>query len=169
MALNQEVLLELDWWSTRRNLLGGKSVSTQEPDLTMETDASILGWGAVCRLTDRRTLVSDGAEVPYQLSGTPCCVKAFAKDRRNIEDGQQDCSVLCEPNGGYSFPSIEQLGQLWQWCLERNLSITAEHLPWVENCVASTVCGRRGIQDDSFNSRVAITPTDILTDYGVAT
>ena len=49
IVLNQEALLELDWWSTRQNLMEGKKVSTQEPDLTMETDASMLGWGAVCQ------------------------------------------------------------------------------------------------------------------------
>ena len=26
--------------------------------------------------------------------------------------------------------------QIWQWCLERNITLTAEHLPGVDNCVA---------------------------------
>ena len=49
IVLNHEALLELDRWSTRQNLMEGKKVSTQEPDFTMETDASMLGWGAVCQ------------------------------------------------------------------------------------------------------------------------
>ena len=42
--------------------------------------------------------------------------------------------------------------QLWQWCLERNLSLSAEYLPGADNCIAS---GRRGIQGNPVISGVA--------------
>ena len=39
--------------------------------------------------------------------------------------------------GGTHSPVLSRLAiQLWRWCLERNLSITAEHLQGVDNCVA---------------------------------
>lgn len=50
------------------------------------------------------------------------------------EDGQQNSS---ESNGGTHAPVLSRLAnQLWRWCLERNLSITAEYLPGVDNCIA---------------------------------
>ena len=41
-------LFELDWWSTKMNVVNGKSILAQELDLVMETNASMLGWRAVC-------------------------------------------------------------------------------------------------------------------------
>ena len=88
MTLNQEALLELDWWSIRRNLMDGKSVSTQEPDLTMETDASMLGWGAVCQGIRTGGLWSQMERKNHinclELLAAWFGVKALAKDRRNI-------------------------------------------------------------------------------------
>jgi len=62
-------------------------------------------------------LVSDRAEEPHQLSGTPCSLfqsESLCQRQKehsySPEDGQQDGGVLCEPNGGYPFPSAEQPG-----------------------------------------------------------
>jgi len=51
VLLTQEALLELDWWSSKMSLVNGKKILTQELDMVMETDASMLGWGAVCNGT----------------------------------------------------------------------------------------------------------------------
>jgi len=51
-------------------------VSAQEPDPTMEIDASILGWGA--GLTNKGILVEHKSYLNYLEH------EAFAKDRRNI-------------------------------------------------------------------------------------
>ena len=48
-VLNQEAHLELEWWCTRMGLANGKSILAQEPDLIVGTDASMQGWGAVCK------------------------------------------------------------------------------------------------------------------------
>ena len=48
VALNQEAHLELELWCTKMTLVNGKSIQPQEPDLVMETDTSMQGWGAVC-------------------------------------------------------------------------------------------------------------------------
>ena len=39
---------EACWWSTK-SLVNGKSVLAKDPDLIIEMDASIQGWGAVCK------------------------------------------------------------------------------------------------------------------------
>ena len=40
------ILDDLQWWSTRDNLLAGQSLETPIPDLLLYTDASSEGWGA---------------------------------------------------------------------------------------------------------------------------
>ena len=89
-----------------------KKISTQEPNLTMETDASMLSGMPGC--TDRRILVSNRAEEPHQLSGTPhslVWIESISQGQEEhpypSEDGHQDSSVLREPDGGNTFPSTE--------------------------------------------------------------
>ena len=85
VKLNQEALLELNWWSIKRNLIDGKSISAQEPDLTMETDASMMGWGAVCQGLRTGGLWSHKNHIDYlELLAAMFAVKGFAKDRRNV-------------------------------------------------------------------------------------
>ena len=49
VVLSEEAMLELEWWSTKMILVNGKSVLAKDPDLIIETDASVQGWGAVCK------------------------------------------------------------------------------------------------------------------------
>jgi len=48
VSLNQVAQLELEWWAMRMAQVDGKSVIIRDLDLTIETDASLQGWGAVC-------------------------------------------------------------------------------------------------------------------------
>ena len=65
----------------------GKSITPQDPNLTMETDASMLGWGAVCRGVRTGGLWSQlehGNHINYlELLAAAFAVKAFARDMRN--------------------------------------------------------------------------------------
>ena len=145
VTLSQEALLELDWWSVERNLMNGKSVITQDSDLTMETDASMLGWGAVCQGIRTGGLWSQAerrSHINYlELLAAWFGVRAFARDKRNIhihlKMDNSTAVFYVNRMGGTRSPVLSNLAiQLWQWCLERNLSITAEHLPGVDNVVA---------------------------------
>ena len=68
-------------------------------------------------------------------------MKAFAKDKRNIH-------ILLKMDNSIAVFYVNRMGDthstvlsnlaihLWQWCLERNVSLSAEHLPGVDNCIA---------------------------------
>lgn len=47
MALSAQSKTELTWW-VDNVLTASKPISHGNPDLTLTTDASNLGWGAVC-------------------------------------------------------------------------------------------------------------------------
>ena len=143
--LTQEALLELDWWGIKTNLVTGKGMMTREPDLTMETDASLMGWGAVCRGIRTGGLWSqlEGRNhINYlELLAAMFAVKSFAKDRKDnhIHLRMDDRTAVSYVNhmGGTRSPALSRLAtQLWQWCLERNISLTAEHLPGMDNYIA---------------------------------
>ena len=44
--LNKKVRMELEWWITMLEKWNGHPILPLTPDLTIEMDASLLGWGA---------------------------------------------------------------------------------------------------------------------------
>ena len=144
IVLNHEALLELDRWSTRQNLMEGKKVSTQEPDFTMETDASMLGWGAVCQDV-HSSFQQSGGTIPIIWNSSAAAwfgLKALAKDRRNIhihlKMDNRTAVFYTNWMGGARSPVLSSLAiQVWQWW---NLSITAEYLPGVKHLRMLSLC-----------------------------
>ena len=49
LTLSQESKEELRWWDTHMSRWNGKSLIKREVDLTIDSDTSLIGWGAVCR------------------------------------------------------------------------------------------------------------------------
>ena len=89
VRLNQETLLELQWWSTKMNLMNGKNMFTQDPGMVVETDASMLGWGTLCNGVRTGCLWSQAEQrnhINYlELLAATFAVKAFTKDKQNIQ------------------------------------------------------------------------------------
>ena len=46
--LSQAALEDLEWWSNHLAAWNGKSLVLRQPDLQIESDASLMGWGASC-------------------------------------------------------------------------------------------------------------------------
>ena len=81
IRLTDEKILQI-----KRNLVTGKGMMTREPNLTMETDASLMGWGAVYRGVRTGGLWSqlEGNHINYlELLAAMFAVKSFAKDRKD--------------------------------------------------------------------------------------
>ena len=48
--LSLAVIVELEWWKNHLTTWNGKSLVLRQPDLQIESDASLIGWGAYARL-----------------------------------------------------------------------------------------------------------------------
>ena len=143
VLLNPEAQLELQWWSTRLAQANGKSVLTQEPDLVVETDASLQGWGAICKgiRTGGPWLQTEREHhINYlELLAATLAVKTFTKGQKDIHIhlrmDNQTAVFYVNHMGGTRSETLSRLAiQLWQWW--RNLSLSAEYLPGVDNCIA---------------------------------
>ena len=121
--ISREASLKLEWWSTRTNLLSGKLIRPQEPDLVIETDALMLSWGAVCsRWADRE-------QEPYKLLAATFAMKTFTKDIRSAHIQENNTAVFyVNSMGGTHSTELNNP--------ERNMSLTAENLPGVDICIA---------------------------------
>ena len=136
---------ELDWWITSMISQSGKSILTQEPDFTMEADASLLGWGAVCEGVRTDGLWSPVERLAHinclELTAAMFAVKAFSrnKDGSHIHLKLDNKTAVSYVNhmGGTRSPQLNSVTtQLWTWCLERGITLSAEHLLGVDNCIA---------------------------------
>ena len=68
-----------------------------------------------------------------ELLGAFLAVKTFAKDRENLSirlrmDNTTAISYVNRMGGTHSYNLLAIAGSLWQWCLQRGIRLSAEHL-----------------------------------------
>lgn len=140
--LSLEAQEELQWWISHMERWNGKSLLVHQPDQVIESDASLRGWGAASQGT-----LTGGPWSPEEQQYHINCLEilaAFLAIRTFVKD-QSDITVLIRIDNTTAVAYINHLGgtvspqateiakQLWMWCLERNITVTAQYLPGVEN------------------------------------
>ena len=91
-----------------------------------------------------RSLVSTRDDSPYQLSGDVSCLSGNKGIWQKLEghyspdpNGQLHSSDIHQSEGGTCSRQLCQLAiNVWNWCLERNIMLLAEHLPGKLNQIA---------------------------------
>ena len=138
--LTGEAKEELTWqtthpWPISWNL---KLIICGELDLTIETDASKTGWGARCG-----DLQTGGPWSPkeatvhincLELLAATLAIQTFAEKQDNLlmHLKMDSTSALTYINkmGGTVSPELNRLTkELWSWCLAKNITPKASHLP----------------------------------------
>ena len=96
---------------------------------------------SMSRSTDRRSMVSgrepDAHKLPQLLAASLTFLKY--KSKLSVLLRLDNTSALAYINnlGGTVSPELVDLAKTqWMWCLERNIHITAQHLPGVQNHIA---------------------------------
>ena len=145
VPLTPEAREELIWWSQQAEKWNSAPLVDVEPNLIIETDASLLGWGAWCNNTrtgGQWSLEEQEMHInALELLAATLATRSFAKDQDHITilirtDNVTTMAYINHLGGTHS-PLLNNLAtQLWKWCLERHIFLTAEHLPGVYNTVA---------------------------------
>ena len=88
VILTGEAREELEWWKDHFSQWNGRSLISHSSTLTIETDASEIGWGAVCngvRTGDPWRPQEQQMHINcLELLAAYLTVKCFAKDRSNL-------------------------------------------------------------------------------------
>ena len=157
MTLTTECLDELDWWNNHMLKWNGKSLLKKEIDLTIDSDASLTGWGAHCSHQSTGGAWSCQEAAMHinclELLAATQAVKSFAKHKSRISillriDNTTAVVYINNLGGTVSSELVHLTRSLWMWCLERNIHITAQYLPGSQNIIADA------------ESRVATSRTD---------
>ena len=135
---------DLYWWVNNLPLANGRSCQNLLPSLMIQSDASNSGWGAVCQGVETRGTWSrqelDLHINCKELLAATFAMKAFTKNLQNTH-------VLLQVDNTTTIAYLNKMGgqrclldsyarHLWDWCLQRRITLRAEHIPGVLNVIA---------------------------------
>lgn len=138
---------ELVWWIENVERKNGKPIRPSKASVFIQTDASLQGWGAF----NVKTSISTGgrwndAEAIFPINHLELlaifyALQAFCSDLRNTHVSIQSdstCAIAYINNmGGIASLRMDQLAlEIWQWCLDRELFISASFIPGLWNSFA---------------------------------
>ena len=117
----------------------------EKPSIVIELDASTYGWGATCE-----GIRTGGPWSPKGSQWHMNClealaafhaVKCFVGDKRGVSvllrlDNTSAVSYMNKLGGTVSARLTAIVKELWLWCMTRDITLIAEHLPGVRNTVA---------------------------------
>ena len=138
---------ELTWWKEQLTRWNGKSLVLRSPDIQLESDASRIGWGASYEGVQTGGPWSRQEKEYHinclELLAATLAVKTFLKEQVNkrvllLIDNQTAVACINNLDGTASAQATTLARQLWMWCLEREILISAQYLPGEENVRADT-------------------------------
>jgi len=147
VRMSAEAIQELVWWMQEMQTYNGAPLLLSKPDMVIESDASRLGWGATLKAQGLRTGGQWSASEQemhincLELLAASLAIQTFAKEQKNIRilvrtDNVSTRAYINHFGGTHSWQMNHLATRIWKWCLERQIFLTAEHLPGLMNQVA---------------------------------
>ena len=156
MTIPKEIYPVINWWI--HNISSSfKLVSQGPPSLVIYSDSSTKAWGAFNKTDNIRTngAWSEIEQTEHinvlELTACQLAVKSFCKNItgkhvRIFMDNSTSCAYINKFGGRvHKLDSIAR--EIWFWCIERRIHLSAAHVPGVENCEADEES--RTINDDT--------------------
>lgn len=147
LQLSREAREEIQWWQQHLSQWNGRSLIRHQEQMVICSDASLAGWGAVCGKTRTGGPWSPSEQELHinclELKAATLALQSLVKDRTGISvllqlDSQTAVSYINHLGGTVS-PQLTDLAKnLWLWSLCRDLVLTAQHIPGVDNQIADS-------------------------------
>ena len=162
--LHAHAVGELHWWLENLDHWNGRAIVLEPPQVTIETDASFHGWGAVIVDGKSRRVRKEARGFwtrkearqhnnVLELMGVWMALRAFHEDVRGrvVRVCVDNLVTMAYVNkmGGRAQQLMGIARHIWRWCFARGITLTASYLPGVENVAADTL------------SRVKVDKTDL--------
>ena len=147
ITLDHDSLEELHWWVSNINSVNGSPIRPPAPTLFITTDASKTGWGAVCKSQRTNGHWSDSERTQHinvlELKAAFLALKSFLKNQSHkvVCLRMDNTTAVAHVNnkGSTHSPCLLTLAlELWHWCLERNIMISAQYVPGKLNTIADS-------------------------------
>ena len=145
--LNLKSRAELTWWLNNLPKVNGNPVSPPPQDLTILSNVLMQGWGATCQGKTTNGKWSSQESIQHinllELKAAFLGLKTFLKNQSHkvvlvTLDNSMAVAYLNNKGGTHSVPLMSLTLEIWTWCLQRNILISAQHVPGKENTVADS-------------------------------
>ena len=148
LQLTTQCKQELRWWLLHLKHVNGRTIISSHPDLVIETDACLQGWGAT---TGSRTVRGHWTEAEriepinaLEMRAVWLALQAFTKQEKYNHvhirtDNVTTVSYINKKGGTKSDRLVTIAKDLWNFCLKEEMIITAEYLPGRNNTVADAL------------------------------
>ena len=157
VSLDQESRQDLTWWIAHLGTNNGRPIHQPVPDLEIESDASNGSWGACCnglRTRGQWSRVESALHINgKELLAAFLAVQTFAKNKRVLHirlkvDNMTAVYYINHMGGTRSLSLMKITMQFWNWCLQKGITISAEHLPGQLNVGADQESWAKGDSSD---------------------
>ncbi|KAK3098029.1 hypothetical protein FSP39_015477 [Pinctada imbricata] len=144
MEISDMMKSELSWWiQNLQNQI--RHVSHGNPHITIETDASLTGWGASVeksKIGGRWSVEEQNNHISFlELLAIFYALKSFKeklskKHVKVLSDNTTAVSYINKMGGIKSVDCNSIAIQIWNWCEKQNIWLTCSHIPGIDNHVA---------------------------------
>ena len=138
VALDQAAHEEILWWKDHLHAWNGRALFQDPVDLVIETDASRKGCGAYCQgvrtggpwsFEEKRLHINC-----LELLAGSLAVKTFTKSKvcahvKLLMDSTSAVAYINKMGGTHSKSLANLAIDLWEWCFQNHLIVSAQHLP----------------------------------------
>lgn len=142
VVISNESQKEISWWLENIRSENGKPIRPNEINCWIWTDASKKGWGS--KFKDKHVGGRwDEEEMSHHINYLELLaifysLQAFFKDHKSLHIGirsDNTCAIAyVNEMGGMSSIDLDKLAfKIWSWCAERDIFITAQFIPGIEN------------------------------------
>ena len=144
MRLSKEAIIDFKWWVTKLPT-AYNLINHRDPQVTMTTDASLIGWG--CCID---TATSEGnwspEEAHYDINylemfAVFLALKSFFSVVQNkhvklLVDNTTAVTTINQMGTCHSRVNNQLSQQIWLWCIDHNVWLTVAHIPGKQNTEA---------------------------------
>ena len=151
-SLSKQAKQDLNWIICHIKSYNGKSFRDLPIDLVLECDASNSGWGAACNGMNSHgpwSLEESEHHINFkELLAAFFAVQAFYPLHRNVHHIRlkiDNSTAVANINnyGSIKSPALNQLSrEFWEWCLQREIHLSAESIAGIDNCIADSLSRR---------------------------
>lgn len=145
MHISNEARLDLTWW-VENSCKQQCQIWRPQPTQVIVSDASLTGWGGIFEsqitggdwdLQEQMLHIN-----VLEMKGAFYALKSFCKTFKNCHirlrlDNTTAVAYINHMGGSKSLACNEIAKEMWAWCLDRNIWLSAAHVPGTENIADS--------------------------------
>lgn len=143
MKISDSTKGDINWWILNAHS-SCNPLDHGAPDITIYSDASLSGWGGVCNGLTARGIWSH-TEKQYHINYLE--IFACFLVLKSLCSSKSDVHIRCMIDNTTAIAYVNKMGgtkqkcneitkQLWLWCIDRNIWLSASHIPGKENVIA---------------------------------